>query len=532
MARAWSIVLAGATVTACTSEAPRPDPLGSLPPPAPVDTERFRDSGACAQCHLVPDGAAPLHDADGHNVSPVLLWRSSMMALAARDPYYLAVFAEERARAPASVDAVDALCTRCHAPAGAEELAGTNQHLSFADLTAGTTDAAAIGRDGVTCTLCHQIDASGLGEDRTFSGGFSVGYQRKLYGRYINPVTSWMELIVNFTPTPGSQIAESSLCATCHTVIVPTASGDVVEQATFLEWRSSMYAAAQPCQTCHVPTTDDAGAPITVLGISGTPSGLAPRTPFGRHTFVGGSSYLLRLLADAVAWAGTDVPADELLASAARDDAHLAGAARLTVVATTPSSVTVRVANQTGHKLPTGYPSRRVWLHVRVDAADGSVVFESGATDAAGAIVDRGGHALAAQPHHDVIASDAQVQVWEATLIDGAGAATHRALDARRYTKDDRILPTGFAPTGTDRTRTLPVGVVNDATFVPGSDDVTYQLPAGGANLHVELLYESLSPAIVDAIDAGATPAGTRFVDLVRARPVTPIVMATLDLAL
>ena len=118
----------------------RPAPLGPLPPPAPVDTERFRDAEACAQCHLVADDTPVLHDETGANVSPVLLWRSSLMANAARDPYYLAVFADELARDPAGAEDTEKLCTRCHGPAGAEEL-GSSSHLTFADLTTGTSDA-------------------------------------------------------------------------------------------------------------------------------------------------------------------------------------------------------------------------------------------------------------------------------------------------------------------------------------------------------------------------------------------------------
>ena len=527
-----SLVVVLACAAGCTSEFSRPAPLAALPPPAPAETDRFREAETCAQCHLVPDGATPLHDAAGHNVSPVLLWRASMMALAARDPFYLAVFEEERTRAPDSAAEVDALCTRCHAPAGSEELATNSQHLSFAELTSGTSTAATLGRGGVTCTLCHQISASNLGDERSFTGGFRVDYQRQIFGRYLNPVTSPMQLIVNFTPTVGTHIAESTLCATCHTVIVQSSNREVVEQATFLEWKSSRYAALdQPCQSCHVPTVDETGASITVLAISGTPSNLGARSPFGRHTFVGGNSYVLRLLADAVAWSNANVSADELMASAARDDAHLAGAAHLDLTSHDASGFTIRVTNLTGHKLPTGYPARRIWLHVRIEAA-GAVVFESGAVDARGAIVDRSGRALADQPHRDAITADDQVQVWEATLIGADGQRTHRTLGARRYDKDDRLLPAGFAPTGSDVARTLPIGPEFDQSFLPGSDEVTYQPPGGvpaGASVTVELLYEAVSPEIVDAIDDATTPAGTRFVDLSRARPIAPVVMTTLS---
>ena len=47
----------------------------------------------------------------------------------------------------------------------------------------------------------------------------------------------------------------------------------------------------------------------------------------------------------------------------------------------------VDIGNVTGHKLPTGYPSRRVWLHVTVRNERGDAVFESGAFTTTGSIV-------------------------------------------------------------------------------------------------------------------------------------------------
>lgn len=530
VARAVALVILAACTTGGDAP-PRPAPLASLPLPAPVTTDRFRDAEACAQCHLVADDTAALHDATGANVSPVRLWRASMMGLAARDPYYLAVFAEELARAPGDRTAIETLCTRCHAPAGSEEQRAAGAHLGFDQLVAGTDPAAVLARGGVTCTACHQIAAARLGDEASFSGGFAIGYERTLYGRYPDPSRSPMELIVNYTPAFGAHIASAALCGTCHTVVLPTPTGEIVEQATFLEWRSSSFVAMdQPCQFCHVPTTDDAGGAIATA-IAGYPAGLAARTPVGRHGFVGGNSYVLSLLADGVAWSGAGLTADELRASAARDDAHLATAARIAIVDARRDAgaavVTVRVDNLTGHKLPTGYPSRRIWLHVTARAGD-QVVFESGRADADGVIVDDRDRPLPDQPHRDVVSASDQAQIWEAVLVDSAGRATHRALDARRYAKDDRLLPAGFAPSAADRARTAAVGVEGDATFAPGSDQVTYRIAGAPAALaiEVELCFEAIRPAIVDQLEASATPAGTRFVDLARARPVAPVVMA------
>jgi hypothetical protein len=172
--------------------------------------------------------------------------------------------------------------------------------------------------------------------------------------------------------------------------------------------------------------------------------------------------------------------------------------------------VTVRVENLTGHKLPTGYPSRRMWLHVTAGG------FESGAEP------------IAPQPHRDVIEAPDQAQVWEAILVDAGGNPTHRSLDAARYSKDDRILPLGFNPSIADAPRTRPLGTETDASFVPGRDDVTYRIAGApaGTTVSVELLFEAIRPEIVDAVDASATPAATRFVDLARARPLTPTVLA------
>jgi hypothetical protein len=65
----------------------------------------------------------------------------------------------------------------------------------------------------------------------------------------------------------------------------------------------------------------------------------------------------------------------------------------------TGKAATVPVINQTGHKLPTGYPEgRQMWIHLEAFDNDGDLVYASGAYDA-------GEHRLV---------RDADVQVFEA----------------------------------------------------------------------------------------------------------------------
>src|SRR5690606_14139797 len=72
-----------------------PDPLGPLAPVTATSTDRFETSRACNQCHFAGSSDVMHDPVSGEDLSPGHVWRSSMMAFAARDPYYLAVVSEE-----------------------------------------------------------------------------------------------------------------------------------------------------------------------------------------------------------------------------------------------------------------------------------------------------------------------------------------------------------------------------------------------------------------------------------------------------
>ena len=519
-------------------------PLGPLPPAATASSDRFRTSDQCAFCHAAGTGAA-LRDGAGRDVSPVHEYGSSMMAFSARDPYWLAAFSHELAEQPAGTAVIEATCTRCHMPAASVESALVGDSVHFDDILSNVDPIATLGRDGATCTVCHQIQPDGLGTSASFTGGYVIDDSRQVFGPYSDPFAVPMQRRVGYTPTGGAHMTESALCATCHTVItraldvagVPSGP-EFPEQVPYLEWRNSDYrtegvagSLAASCQDCHMPRTDDDGAAVTTA-ISTRPDTLAARTPFGRHTLLGGNAQMLAMLAEETAWAGAGDPAS--LRSAAeqtRDFVRRAADVAVRDVSTTGDELrfAVRVRNLSGHRFPTAYPSRRAWLHVRVLDAGGATLFESGALDARGALVDSTGARLddldAELPHRTEISAPDQVQVYRTRFAGADGAPTHVLLRATHFISDNRILPIGWSPTHPDAALTSPVGTEGDLDFVPGSDDVAYRIhAAGAARIEVRLLFQTIPPDAVEGV--AHSPAGARLDAMVATHPQGPVLVA------
>jgi hypothetical protein len=517
-----------------------PPPMGNIAPVNFASTNRFTTHSQCAQCHFAGPDTPLMHDAAGNDISPVYAWRSSMMAFAARDPYYLAVVGEELTKSTTEKDFIEKTCTRCHAPAGSVEHEQTGGHLTMDSITSGDSPEANLGRDGVTCTLCHQIADVNLGKTQSFAGGFTIEYERKIYGPHSAPKVDPMQLIVNYTPTASSHITTSEVCATCHTVIVPIMKngqkqGDFLEQSPYLEWKNSTFSPGVPCATCHMPTKDenmmDYNSPIAKF-----PMGLATRTPFGKHRFAGGNAYMLQMLADNVDFTGTSVPSAELSEAAVAAKAHLGEAAVMQVLSSKMDGdtlvVTIAVENHTGHKLPTGYPGRRMWVHLRAEGASGVVLFESGAVDASGALVDRSGKRLdsadAVMSHRDVIQAENEVQVYEAIAKNAAGEPTHLPLESVGYLKDNRILPVGWSKTDPWIDWIAPVGVAGDLSFIAGLDLVEYRIPKGSTVKRVtaRLLYQTVRPTELEGLAKVPHPAAVRFSQMAKGQSPLPTTMA------
>ena len=526
----------------------------------------FTQAATCGLCHRASDpGVTPAvmryPDANGEDISPANQWRHSMMAHAFDDPYTQAKIQDEVNLFSSMAGFIEDKCLTCHSPMGRTHAQQSGDGLSNDNclLVAGcyrydtaVTDMSA--REGVSCTLCHKIQEKNLGTSASFSGNFVIADVNDveaftIYGPYQDPHPGGSNAMVSQsgnTPVFGNQVTQSAHCATCHTLYTPTLNvntGDVtgtqfLEQGVFLEWQNSLYSTgntrAAQCQDCHMRNPAP-GAYATRIAL--TPSGSVnanwpEREPFYTHGMVGGNTYVLALLKRYRNLLGIDATTSEagFAEKIAQSQALLQAAASLNVtgqlVATDQLNVDVTVMNATGHKLPTAYPSRRVWLHLTVQDGNAAVVFESGAANSMGRLVvdnaslqrecllidkpDGFNSNGCFEPHHDVITDPAQVQIYETVLADTNNDITHVLLHAAGLLKDNRLPPVGFTDANAQiiEAQTLPVGVAGDADFNPviagagsGSDVVHYRINTAGQSgpylVTVRLLYQSVRPSFV-----------------------------------
>ena len=479
-----------------------------------VRTKWFATSIVCSTCHSNAADAGALRDNLGRGVAPYDLWRSSMMANSARDPFFLAAMAAEVAASPKEKAEIEARCLHCHAPMASVEarLAG-KKGLTAADLTesddAWSRDRASLARDGVSCTLCHQIEAENLDTPASFDGGFTIGEEKEIYGPFDKQLAVPMHRVTKYWPVKGAHILDSAHCATCHT---QSLAGGTLELATHLEWRNSAHREKETCQACHAPVTSQGGNPIRTrlarTSHGGDILALEPRGPIGRHLFVGGNTLLPAILRDHAGELHAKAPrvAFERTIDAAREQLR-ERTARVAIEEVTRLVdrvyIVVSVRNLAGHKFPTGHASRRAWLRVRVRDSKDQIVFASGEADKNGTILARG-RPLASEaaggpivPHRKTISSPDEVQIYEAVLADAKGEPVFLTGRARGYKKDNRLLPAGWSPKHADAAATRPVGLGGDDDFAAGVDRVDYIVPLSETeatySVEVALLYQPLA---------------------------------------
>ncbi|HSH69019.1 MAG TPA: hypothetical protein VK997_03810, partial [Deferrisomatales bacterium] len=152
------------------------------------ETALFAGSGVCARCH---DGLLE----DGVDVSPVTLWRATMMGNSAKDPVWRAKVSAEGVALPDLKAAIEAKCLICHSPMLYRQSVYDGLDYSVADLVRSP-----LYRDGISCTVCHQFQPANFGLYESFSGGFWINDTRTIFGPYPNPMAGPMVNNSNYTP--------------------------------------------------------------------------------------------------------------------------------------------------------------------------------------------------------------------------------------------------------------------------------------------------------------------------------------------
>ncbi|HEX6961560.1 MAG TPA: cytochrome P460 family protein, partial [Lacipirellula sp.] len=278
-----------------------------------------------------------------------------------------------------------------------------------------------------------------------------------------------------------------------------------LEQATYLEWLNSAYQNelgtpgpdAKTCQDCHMSRDyrnerldlelDHIETRMAVIQDNTYPDAenladhkdleIRRRTEgYARHNFRGLNVFMLEMFNqfddvlgvrkfDFMTGSKLDIPhaMDDFVRQAREEVADIAVDARMEegeLVAT------VDIRNKVGHRFPSGVGFRRAFIEFLVieEAAGGEdrIVWSSGRTNELGVLVDDEGQPLpceffnvepntnkqAFQPHHEVITSPGQVQIYETLLWGSNHQFTTSFVHGCETVKDNRLLPRGWSEKG------------------------------------------------------------------------------------
>ncbi len=457
----------------------------------------FAGSGECMLCHN------SMTDAMGNPIGILDDWRSTMMANSSKDPFWRAKVSHETLVNPDHAEVLEDICTRCHAPLG-----HFNAHHLGADLYSVMemeTDSLAL--DGVSCTLCHQITAETLGAN---SGMLLIGENKTIWGPFADPFQTPMINFTGYTPNHGNHISSSALCGSCHTLItnsvdldgIPTGN-TFVEQSIFQEWKNSQYPeSGQTCQSCHIPTIDD------IVKVSSRPPWLEGRSPFGKHHLAGANIFMQTIFKNNIDLLGITADVIHFDSTISRTSYLLSQKSiklEISEISRTADTLfaSVNLENLTGHKLPTGFPSRRMFMEILGTNEDGDTLLHSGKMDDDYFLE---GEDADFEPHHRVIDSDGKVQIYEMVAGDVDGEVTTVLERAYSHLKDNRLPPAGFTSSHASYDTVAIAGLaITDPDFNrsddeegSGTDHITVKIPTEGStemiDITVRVYYQTVPP--------------------------------------
>lgn len=493
----------------------------------------FLSSGFCAECHGSDTAGLAMVTSTGVDVNFTDDWRATMMANSARDPFWKAQVSHEGIIDPGHKDLLEDECTSCHAPLGrySHHFLNPTQEYTLADLASDP-----LGQDGVTCMACHSLSGSNLGS--TFSGQFTLDTQRVAYGPFPGAFANPMVDSIDVFPAYGPHMLDAQACASCHTLITQTVDlqgnftgNSFVEQATYHEWVNSVYntAGLASCQTCHVPQLNE-----QILISAHYPGILNGRSPYGQHQLVGANSFMLKLMQgniDSLGLTADSIHFDSVIARTDRMLKQQSIDLSLTRGFRTLDSVDffVNIQNKAGHKFPTGYPSRRVFVEFVVRDINLDTLFSSGILGNDYELIDQ---SQPYEPHHAVINQPGQVQIYEMVMGDVNGDVTTTLRRASAPLKDNRILPRGFDTFHSNYDTVKIVGLPNaENDYNSGGYEITnYRIGLNGYTdsllVTARVWYQTVRPGWLDETFANNSPEIDQFRDMYNAADKTPVLIA------
>jgi hypothetical protein len=493
----------------------------------------FLSAGHCDQCHGYDPTGLYNVSAEGGDINVVDDWSSSIMGNSARDPYWRAKVSQEVSTHPEHQDEIEGLCTKCHAPLG--RYAGIMSGVETYHISDMVNDSVAL--DGVSCLACHQQMPAGNSISHTGQLHFSTN--PLAFGPYESPLISPMATATGYNPEYGAHIMDSKLCGSCHSLITETlqpngtvTGNQFVEQATWHEWLNSSYPANnQSCQSCHLPRLT--GQSIQIA--NGYPA--APRSTYGLHSMAGGNTLMLTMLRDHRTELGIVASENQFNESIAATYSLLQNnSVQLTLpnMQRTADSVfvDVQLKNITGHKLPSGYPARRMTVRFTLSDNEGNVIFQSGTFDSEHRLLEED---ATYEPHHNIIRQEDQVQIYEMVMGDVNGNRTSMLTHGASHLKDNRLAPVGFHNNSIVGDTTEIVLNTPDTDFNfngtegSGADIIHYHVATNGyqgpLTVRAEVYYQSLPPKWLDGLWTTSTPEVTRFANYYQNADASPVLM-------
>ncbi|MCA9959845.1 MAG: hypothetical protein KC443_12460 [Anaerolineales bacterium] len=493
----------------------------------------------CTYCH---DGYSSLTGQD-QETETWFAWSGSMMAQSGRDPLFWAALDV----ANADADGAGEFCLRCHMPRGwleGRSASPDGSDMTFDDL------------EGVQCIVCHRmVDAEYSAENperdldvlAAITTPVTVTAPTIILGSgtmIVDPLDHRRGPLVitevqQIDPHPTFNGAETTLtspyhqdsafCGACHDISNPVYTWNPVTEQyelnpldtpgdlntgfpverTYSEWYLSEYNTPQgvyapefggnqdyvsSCQDCHMRQVTGVGGLVF-----GSPGLGGNRDDFRFHDMTGGNTWVPQIIPSHPTFSATfnadTRRVDALNAGVERARYMLQNAATLNVTQI-GNQLIVTVINETGHKLPTGYPEgRRMWLQVEGYDANGDLVYVSGAYDNETA----------------VLTHDADLKIYEvqqgftselaAILGLDEGASFHFALN-NVTVSDNRIPPRGYTFDAYAAVGAAPASnsQPDPTLYADGQywDTTVYTLPAGVTAGSVRLLYQTTSKEYVE----------------------------------